>query len=285
MKRIVILTGASGSGISSARYVFEELGYYIVEGVPIDSVRSVIDTFANNDFKTTKFCLMVAIQNARETMNIAKQYKDLDVRLLLLSCNKEELLRRYRLTRHANMRSILSGISLEESIDLDIKDTKDIHPDADTTIDTTTLTPKEFRRQLYLQLDRTSIKDNMVVTFMSFGLKNGIPNALDMFIDVRCLLNPFWVETLKDLTGKDQAVIDYIMSGEGAQEYLDELVKFIDLQLKGAAKAERASYCIGIACSGGQHRSTFVSEYLGKHFKDQYKVVVTHRDTPSLNEE
>ena len=74
MKRIVILTGASGSGISSARYVFEELGYYIVEGVPIDSVRSVIDTFANNDFKTTKFCLMVAIQNARETMNIAKQY-------------------------------------------------------------------------------------------------------------------------------------------------------------------------------------------------------------------
>ena len=285
MKRIVILTGASGSGISSARYVFEELGYYIVEGVPIDSVRSVIDTFANNDFKTTKFCLMVAIQSARETMNIAKQYKDLDVRLLLLSCNKEELLRRYRLTRHANMRSILSGISLEESIDLDIKDTKDIHPDADTTIDTTALTPKEFRRQLYLQLDRTSIKDNMVVTFMSFGLKNGIPNALDMFIDVRCLLNPFWVETLKDLTGKDQAVIDYIMSGEGAQEYLDELVKFIDLQLKGAAKAERASYCIGIACSGGQHRSTFVSEYLGKHFKNQYKVVVTHRDTPSLNEE
>ena len=284
MKQVVILTGASGSGLSSARYVFEELGYYIVEGLPVENVREVIDNFHKNDFRTKKFCLIVSIQNARKTLDIAKQYKDLEVRTLLLSCKKEELLRRYTLTRHTNIRSLLQGIGLEEAIDLDIKDTKDIHPDADATIDTTSLSPKEFRRQLYSRLDKTTIEDNLTVTFISFGLKNGIPNALDMFIDVRSLENPYWVETLKDLTGKDQKVIDYIMSGPGAQEYLDELVRFVGVQLKGAKRTERVSYNIGVACSGGQHRSTFVAEYLGKHFAKDYRVIVTHRDTPSLNE-
>ncbi|MCR5565024.1 MAG: hypothetical protein K6F59_04465 [Gammaproteobacteria bacterium] len=284
MKQVVILTGASGSGLSSARYIFEELGYYISEGIPLDNVEAVIDTFCKKDFKTNKFCLIGSVQNAKKVLDIAKRYKELNVRLLLLTCAKKELLRRYTLTRHTNMRSILSGIDLEESIDLDIKDTMELRPDADITIDTTSLSPKEFRREIYLQLDRSTVGDNLTVTFMSFGLKNGIPNAIDTFIDVRSLENPYWVETLRDLNGKDQEVIDYIMAGPGAKEYLDEIVRFVSTQLKGAKKSERVSYNIGIACSGGQHRSTFVAEYLGKYFSKEYKVIVTHRDTPSLNE-
>ena len=118
---------------------------------------------------------------------------------------------------------------------------------------------------------------------MSFGFKNGSPAGVDDIIDVRVLPNPYWVEELAPLNGKDKPVIDYINSFPITQEFLTNLTHYLDFLLEEVQKMERPSYTIGIACSGGQHRSTFVAEYLGKHYKDKYKVKVVHRDSPYLN--
>lgn len=284
MKRLVVLTGASGAGVTSARIIFEELGYYIVEGAPIDTIPYVLTSFKQKKYKTDLFCLIVGVQDASKVLEIAKKDELFETSLCLLTTSKEILLKRYALTRHTHPRCVLTKITLEKAIDADIKDAISLYPDADFTIDTTSFTPKELRRQLLNRFKSDDSEEEFTVTFMSFGLKNGLPMALDMLFDVRNIPNPYWIPALKELTGLDQPVIDYMLSFPKTQEYLDELVEFLEYQLKETKASERSSYIVGIACSGGQHRSTFVADYLAKHFANRYKTIALHRDSPELNE-
>lgn len=284
MKRLVILSGPSGSGVTSARIVFEELGYYIVEGAPVDTISYVLKSFKEGKYKTDLFCLIVGVQDTRKVFEVAKKETFFNTSICLLTASKESILKRYTLTRHTHPRSVLSKITLEKAVDADLVDAVNIYPDADFTIDTTCLTPKELRRQILSRYQSEETEQEFAVTFMSFGLKNGLPMALDMLFDVRNIPNPYWVPALKELTGLDKPVVDYMLSFPKTQEFLDELVRFIEYQLSEVKASERSSYVIGIACSGGQHRSTFVADYLAKHFSKKYKTVALHRDTPELNE-
>lgn len=284
MKNLVILTGPSGSGISSARFVFEELGYYIVEGCPSESVASILDAFKKGTYREGNFCIICQINDARKIIPIVKADAEFKSRVITLITDKKELLKRYALTRHAHPRSIVQKMSLEKAIDLDIQDANELHEISEITLDTTALTTRELRRQLYAFFDESEKKQQLTVTFTSFGIKNGIPNGIDMFFDVRSLPNPYWIANLKDLTGKDKKVIDYIMSFTETTVFLKSLTDFLEQHLKSVKSKDRVTYNIGIACSGGQHRSVFVSEYLTKYFKKEYKTLVTHRDSPLLNE-
>ena len=280
MKQLVILTGPSGSGISSARYVFEEAGFYITENAPSGAVEAILKQYETVDLYTNSFCLMVNIPYAKIVYDIAKKNKNFDTRLILLTTSKETILSRYSLTRHVHPRSIIEKISLENAIDADLEAARELFPFADFSIDTSTLSVKELRKLLsdYIFEDEAASKTN--ITFMSFGLKNGIPLGLDMILDVRTLPNPYWVDDLRELTGEDQAVIDYLMKFPQTQKLLDEFVNFLTYQLEEVQKTGKASYNIGLACSGGQHRSTFVANYLASHFSGEYIVRVLHRDNP-----
>lgn len=285
MLELIILTGQSGSGITSSKYVLEELGYYIVENTPYDATEAVLRSFVNGNYKTKKFCLIVSIFEAKKILDLAKSNAQFATRLILLTADPLEIGRRYRLSRHVHPRCFIQKISLEKAIDLDIKERNTLFQDADIYIDTTSLSIKAFRFNLYNRLSN-HIGDNITtISFISFGYKNGTPLDLDMIFDVRDIPNPYWVDELKSLNGLDQPVIDYMNSFPITQKIIDNIIKFLEYHLECVQKTGRPIYNIGVACSGGQHRSTYVADYLAKHFEKQYKTEVFHRDSPELNEE
>ena len=282
MKQLIILSGPSGSGVSSSKFVFEELGYYVIDNAPSDVTESILDSLAtNNDAKG--FCLMPRIEGAEKVVEIAKKDKRYQTTFILLETEKDELIKRYALSRHAHPRSILQKMSLGKAIDLDVKDVDRLTKFADYEIDTTRLTIKELRINLNNILTGKKTDNITKITFISFGLKNGVPAGLDTMFDVRLIPNPYWIERLSSLTGADKEVIDYIMSFDVSHQLLEQIVQYLEYYIPKVQELGRASYTVGIACSGGQHRSTFVANYLADYFKDKYEVSTYHRDSPELN--
>ena len=282
MKELFILAGPSGSGVSSSKFVFEELGYYVMENAPSSVTQAILDECAsNNDAKG--FCLMPRIEGAAAVVQIAKKDGRFKTHFILLTTEKDELIKRYALSRHAHPRSIMHNMPLESAIELDIKDALDLVGIADYEIDTTRLTTKELRINLYNKLQGKETDNITKITFVSFGLKNGIPVGLDAMFDVRLIPNPYWIARLAPLNGADKEVIDYMLSFDVTNNLLKEIVDYLEYYIPEMQKNGRASYTIGICCSGGQHRSTFVANYLKKHFEDRYSTETFHRDSPELN--
>ncbi len=284
MKNIVLITGTAGSGLSSAEYVFEELGYFVVKNVPPVSLNSVVDEFLKNK-KYKNVAIVAHAINARESIEAIKDRKDANYRIIVLSCEKEELLKRYALTRRVHPRVVTQKVSATKAIELDIDEIVSVKKYANLFIDTTALTVKQLRTRLYKFLENVEEDRITSVNFMSFGLKNGIPQGMDMFFDVRLIPNPYWVEDLKELTGEDQEVIDYMNSYPVTQEIINNIVNYLKVYIKDLVKSGRGSYTIGVACSGGQHRSTYVANYLSDYFSKEYRTQVFHRDCPQLNKE
>ena len=282
MKQLIILSGPSGSGVSSSKLVFEELGYFVIDSAPSSVTEALLDEFVEHrDAKG--LCLMPRVDGAAEVVEIAKKDPRFNTKFILLTTEKDELVKRYTLSRHVHPRSIIQKMSFDKAIALDIEDADRLTKIADYEIDTTRLTIKELRINLYNKLTGRESKNITKVAFMSFGLKNGIPVGLDAMFDVRLIPNPYWMERLQALTGADQEVIDYIMSFDVTHELLNQIVTYLEFYIPKMQETGRARYTIGIACSGGQHRSTFVANYLADYFKDKYDTEVFHRDTPELN--
>ena len=284
MKNIVVITGSAGSGLSSAEYVFEELGYFVVKNVPPSVINNVIDEFIRNK-KYKNIAFVAHAINAKETIEQIKDRKDANYRFIILNCEKEELLKRYALTRRVHPRVVTQKVSATKALDLDIEEITSVTKYANLFIDTTSLTVKQLRTRLYKFLENIEEDRITSVNFMSFGLKNGIPQGMDMFFDVRVIPNPYWVEDLKELTGEDQKVIDYMNSFPVTKEVINNIVNYLTVYIKELVKAGRGNYTIGIACSGGQHRSTYVANYLNEYFSKEYRTQVFHRDCPQLNKE
>ena len=284
MNRLIVLTGPSGSGLSSAKYVFEESGFYIVENPPKDLITNLLDTFEKMSKKIHNFCLILNIADAKETIDIIRQNKKFKSKVILLLAGKQELIKRYALTRHVHIRSVMENIPLEKAIDEDLKDANIIAPEADASLDTSSLSIKLLHKFVNEFVDFYKQDKGMVVNFISFGLKNGTPSGLDMVFDVRSIPNPYWVEGLKELTGYDKPVIDYMNKFPQTKTLLNRIVTFLSSQLSEVKESGRTTYNVGIACSGGQHRSTYVAHYLCDYFSDTYITNVIHRDTSSLND-
>lgn len=282
MKELIILSGPSGSGVSSSKFVFEELGYYVIDNAPSSVTKAILDVLADNS-SAKGFCLMSRINGVKNVVDIAKKDSRFHTTFILLTTEKDELIKRYALSRHVHPRSILDNTSLEDAIDLDVKEALGLTHFADYEIDTTRLTTKELRINLYNKLQNRETENITKITFVSFGLKNGIPVGLDAMFDVRLIPNPYWIERLAPLNGADQEVIDYMMSFDITKSLLKEITDYLEYYIPEMQKNGRASYTIGICCSGGQHRSTFVANYLKEHFEKKYHCEVYHRDSPSLN--
>ena len=281
MEDLILLTGPSGSGLSSAEFVFEELGYYVVKNIPVDAIDSALDSFIKSKFE--KACFILPARSSPRALKVLQNRK-LDFRLIILNTSKEILLQRFALTRHVHPRTIVEKISPEEAIIEDVNDIMSIIPEAHLYIDNTSLTVKQLRARLFEFL-KDEDKNKTSITFISFGIKNGIPQGIDTLLDVRLIPNPYWVEELKEMTGEDQRVIDYMMSFPVTQEILDNLTNYLSTYFKELQATGRSSYTVGVACSGGQHRSTFVANYLKEYFKEQYRTQVLHRDCQRLNKD
>ena len=275
MIKVVIITGITGSGKSSALYTFEEAGYYVVDNIPLDVAKPLFDSISINR-KFEKIAIAVPLEIAKDVFKLSENYKDFDVRFVGITCSKEILNERYRLTRKRHPLQS-QGYTLEEAIDRDFMILEKVRLHLTDFIDTTKLDNKELKRIIYTNIMGIA-GDRFTVMFMSFGYKRSVPQDIETVFDVRLLPNPYWVPELKELTGLDKKVKDYVLEAPETKEYLKHVIEYLKYYLEELKKNGKGHANIGIACSGGQHRSVAIAEYLKDYFAKDYETNVSHRD-------
>jgi RNase adapter protein RapZ len=277
---VVIVTGLSGSGMSSALKAFEDLGYFAVDNLPIQ----LIPTFARLCDESTEIerTAFVVDSRSREFLGSFPRIhaelhrKDVDVRVLFLEADDDVLLRRYSETRRPHPlpdQDVLASIEHERELLGPIREL------ADVIIDTSEHTVHTLRDVIKDRFSKESGSQELNVAISSFGFRNGLPRGLDMLFDVRFLPNPHFVPELRRFTGRDRQVVDYLRAQSEVEE---TILRFFDLLAYLLPRFEREgkSYLtVGVGCTGGRHRSVMVAEALGERLAGLgYKSKVVHRD-------
>ena len=286
IKNLIFITGLSGSGKSMALDTFEDLNYYVLDNIPpilipdmakllsaneaLSGLAVVIDRRCGELFDDFIPILNKLREDHIENFNPAF--------LLYLDCSRTEIIRRFKETRRkhplTNANTSVSNAIEKEKIILE-----DVRANSDLIIDTTKMEPEIFRQKIKNAFDKERTLHKLNVSVLSFGFKYGMPLDADLVFDVRFLPNPYWVSGLKELTGKDQSVKDYVLSNPKTKEYLDKLYSLIDFTVPKYSREGKAYLTIGIGCTGGRHRSVAIAEELALYLtKKDYSVRVEHRE-------
>ena len=281
MTDILVVTGLSGAGRSQAANDLEDLGWFVVDNLPVVLIDKVVELSGEAGGEIVKLCLVVG--NARHQTAILDAVRSLReqghaVRILFLEASTRELVRRYEATRRKHPMS--DGImGLEEVIESERVAINGVKGFADLVIDTTGLTVHNLRNQLVHLFGPENPGDALQVSVMSFGFKHGVPIDADMILDVRFLPNPHWDETLRPFSGLDQSVKEFVLGQDLSDEFLDRIDGLISLILPAYMQEGRSYFTIGIGCTGGRHRSVAMVEEIAKRLTAVgYHPRVSHRD-------
>lgn len=277
MVDLVIISGVYGAGKSTAIQAFEEAGYYITDNIPVGVADTYFSEIAKDPQKYKKVALSVNLEYAKETYELAKKHREFSVIFLGIICDKATLIERYRLSRKLHPKQPL-GVTLEDAISSDLAYARELRDMFDIYIDSASLTKKEFRDRIFEGI--IGLERKFIVAFSSFGYKVAVPQDIETVFDVRLLPNPYWVPELKEKTGLDKEVIDFVLNAPETKEYLKHVIEYLDFYLEELKRKDRNHASIGIACSGGQHRSVVIAEYLANHYSKKYHTSVTHKNLP-----
>lgn len=282
MKDVIFLTGVSGAGKSTAMSFMEDIGYYCIDNMPAE----LISTFMNLMDKSDKYNKIAIVTDVRskgvfnafcDAVDKLKYDND-NVKIIYLDIKNHVALKRYKLTRRKHPFADKFSGSIEDALNYEKEVLAPVRLRADYVIDTSDLTSNQLRNRL-TQILLGDDKDVMNINIVSFGFKHGIPNDADFVLDVRCLPNPYWVESLREKTGLDQEVYDYVFSFGDAQKLLDKTISLLDFLNPLYIKEGKSQIVIAIGCTGGNHRSVAIAEALKKHFVRHWdNVSVNHRD-------
>ncbi|WP_291291618.1 RNase adapter RapZ [Enterococcus sp.] len=283
---LVIITGMSGAGKTVAIQSFEDMGYFCIDNMPPSLIPKFWELIKESG-KVTKIALVVDLRSRSFFEEIQSMLIDIentqfiDTRILFLDATDNELVSRYKETRRAHPLAmdglVTEGIRKERAILEDLK-TK-----ANIVIDTTKLTPRQLREKINQEF-RSSHEHGFRVEVVSFGFKYGLPIDADIVMDVRFLPNPHYIPELRPLTGKEQAVYDYVMSFPETETFYQQFETLLETIMPGYIKEGKSSLTVAIGCTGGQHRSVALSERISKALAKNYKVNVTHRDKDKRKE-
>jgi UPF0042 nucleotide-binding protein len=283
---VVIVSGLSGAGKTVALKQLEDLGFYCIDNIPLDLAHPMIaHALAHPDQRYQRVALGVdARANAEEIASFparieALRAQGLDTRVLFLTAADEIILRRYSETRRRHpLANTEPARSLAEALRHERTLLKPIADAADETLDTSEMNLHELRSAIHQRLCGPS-RDSLTLNLISFGFKNGIPDAADFIFDARCLVNPHWIPELRALTGMDPPIVAYLEADPDVIAFRDDLAKFIGRWLPKFREQDRAYITIGVGCTGGRHRSVYLVEHLAAHLRPQVRtVIVTHRD-------
>ena len=277
MKKLVIISGVSGAGKTTASNVLEDKGYRCIDQYPPELLKELIDLIEHDDsFKYENVALTISLSDLEkyETLLSNSHLKPL---LILIDADKEEIINRYKFTRRIHPLLVNNvADSLSEAVDIEKNILNKFRKKA-KVIDTTKLTLKQHREKLNVALDDTE-DYHLSLSFVSFGFKNGVPRDADNIFDVRFLDNPFYDRKLKNKTGNDKPVKDFVLGSKRTQAFLKKLTAYIDFMLRSYDKEEKRHLTIGIGCTGGQHRSVVVANYLYAYYKTKYPCYINHRE-------
>jgi len=284
-RRFVILTGLSGSGKTQAIRALEDLGYFCVDNLPTQLIPTMAELSAREDAAPAKVAIVVDVREGDFLAQFPRIYRKLKAQrrvnptLIFLEASHSALVRRFSETRRphplAPDRSVSEGIA-EERQKLNA-----IRAMADLILDTSNLTVHELR-DIFMGMTRDGrIRARMVVNLVSFGFKHGVPLDADLVFDVRCLPNPYFVEGLRELTGRDHAVIRYMRRHPPTQDFADKLTSFLKFALPHYVQEGKSYLTIAVGCTGGRHRSVMMAEALKKSLAGVkgVRLRVKHRDS------
>ncbi|MCX5896361.1 MAG: RNase adapter RapZ [Proteobacteria bacterium] len=279
--RIIIISGLSGSGKSTALRTLEDLGFFCVDNLPILLLPKFIELCQNSSNDISKIALVMDVREQgflKEYPHILDMLKTEGyyLELLFLDSSDDVLIQRFSETRRqhplSEEGSVLEGIQIEREMLGELKSR------ADKILDTSNLNVHQLRTHLKEYFQQISVR-SMHITFLSFGFKYGVPHDADLVLDVRFLPNPYFVVELKDLDGTDKRVAEYVFRCQETQTYLEKLRDFIAFQIPLFEREGKTYLTIAIGCTGGRHRSVVIADYLKETFaKGKYQVYSTHRD-------
>ena len=278
---IVIISGLSGSGKSIALNVLEDAAYYCVDNLPPQLLQPLIEQLDSQGYD--KVAVAIDIRGGAGIAMLPKLLESfwargIDLRFLFLDAKTETLRTRFSETRRRHPLAA-NGLSIGDAI------AEERHRLASIAalghhIDTSDLKPNALREWVR-QFVRSDGEPTLTLTFQSFGFKHGLPLDAELVFDVRCLPNPYWEPALRQLTGRDQAVIDFLDGEADVVRMREDIARFVGNWLPSFVRDNRNYLTVGIGCTGGQHRSVYFAEWLGRQFAEQARVLVRHRELPS----
>lgn len=285
--QLVVVTGMSGAGKTVAMQSFEDLGYFCVDNMP-PALLGKFWELVKESGKISKVALVIDLRSRAFYDEIFGMLQELDdgndnlrPKILFLDASDEELVARYKETRRAHPLAmdgrVLDGIQRERELLSEIKSK------AQLVIDTSKISPRQLREELFLNFESDQ-STAFHVNVMSFGFKYGVPIDADIVMDVRFLPNPYYIKDLREKTGNDQAVYDYVMNSEMTEEFYQQFIKMLRFVMPGYQKEGKSSVTIAIGCTGGQHRSVALANRIGKALQEKYPVNITHRDMAKRKE-
>ena len=282
MKKInlLIVTGMSGAGKSVVLNSLEDVGYHCIDNFPPKLLPKLTDLIMGTSEHAVNLAVVIDLRSLDfdsidEMLYFLQDSHFVNVHVLYLDANDATLVKRYKETRRTHPLSrdtnLLDGINTEREL------LKPIFDISDFKIDTTGLAAKDLKQQIITKYGNVA-KDYFSVTFMSFGFKHGTPIDTDIMFDVRFLPNPFYIESMRPQTGLDESVYEYVMSFEETATFLEKLIDLLQFLIPKYKAEGKSQVIIGIGCTGGQHRSVAIAEYLSHAFEKDYKTNSTHRD-------
>ena len=280
--RFVVVTGMSGSGKRTAIHFMEDLGYYCVDNLPVRLIDPFMQLVSAPGSDIDKVVLGLDVRADKSFDNVeqvlaALKRKGYKYEILFMDASDEVLIKRYKETRRAH--PVCPTGRVEDGIAQERKILEQIKADADYVIDTSGLLTRTLKEELIRIFIKNEEYNSLMISIMSFGFKNGIPADADLVFDVRFLPNPFYVDSLKRLTGNDKPVRDYVMSFPEAGTFMEKLVDMISFLIPGYVKEGKNQLVIGIGCTGGQHRSVTIANALADRLKGgDYGINLYHRD-------
>lgn len=278
IEKVILISGMSGAGKTTAMGILEDLGYRCIDQLPFSLLPSLMEHISSSkDARYTYLALSTYLLDF-EAFYTYLNGLNLDLSVLLLDSSSDQLLKRYKFSRRMHP-MLLSNTSstLEEGIAAERELFTRAAAQNITLLDTSNLNATELKQRLN-QLVDTNRKSSFSISFISFGYKNGVPLDADLLFDVRFLPNPHWDEALRPYNGNDEVIYSFVMKSIESQVFVKKLQDFLDYAFIEYAKEGKNHFTVGIGCTGGKHRSVAIVNYLCEVYSKDYQVYKDHRD-------
>jgi UPF0042 nucleotide-binding protein len=283
LEDFVVITGFSGAGKSTAMNAFEDAGYFCVDNLPPEMIRSLVELFVHKGSKVERAAVVSDVRGGVYFEALRAVVDDLDAlglnhHVLFLEAAEQSLVTRYKETRRrhplAPDGSVAAGVTAERAMLAPLRER------ADLVIDTTGISAASLRERIAEEFLPKHTVGKLAVTFMSFGFKHGPPREEDLLLDVRFLRNPHYDAQLREMTGLDSRVVDYIASDGRLDEFYERLHGLLDFLLPQYVAEGKAHLMVAVGCTGGRHRSVAIAEHLAARYegREDVEVSVAHRD-------
>lgn len=281
--RIVIVTGISGAGKSTALKMLEDVGYFCVDNLPVPLLPKFMEMLILPGSEYSKVALGIDIRSSQKFIQLREiledlRKKDVKFEILFLDASDESLIKRYKETRRSHP---LAGEGrVDKGIDEERKRLVFLKQQSDYIIDTSQMLTRELRSEILKIFVENKNYKNLYVTILSFGFKYGIPGDADLVFDVRFLPNPYYISELRPLSGNDAPVRDYVMDSPTAREFLDKLTDMVQFLIPNYVAEGKHQLVIAIGCTGGKHRSVTLANalYHALEQEEGYGLKIEHRD-------